>query len=288
MFLSPQSPINATSDAYHAIAIALCERAQATLPHRLDIAYGAHSQQRLDLYFPQESPAHGLPIFLNIHGGGWTHGFKEWMGLNALAIAAFPAVYASLSYRLAPAAKHPAQVEDCLSAVAWLAGHAGAFGGDPDRIHIGGHSAGAHIAALATLRTDLHTRHRIAPGTIKSCFGFSGLYDLRGAFGEPVLPGISPVPMLDDIADEADASPILAARKVSTRFHLSWGAQEPDVFSRNGTAFAEALVARGNAVETYVPDLDHFWIHLDQNRPESEWNRMLHAYMTGSPGNRRI
>lgn len=288
MFFNSQTPINATTDAYHAVAIALCEAAQAKLPHRLDIAYGTHSQQRLDLYFPQESPAHGLPIFLNIHGGGWTHGYKEWMGLNAPAITALPAIYASLSYRLAPAAKHPAQVEDCLAAIAWLAGHAGAFGGDPDRIHIGGHSAGAHIAALAALRTDLHGPCRLASGAIKSCFGYSGLYDLRGAFAAPVLPGLSAVPMLESAADEADASPILAVRKVATRFHLSWGAQEPAIFAHNGTAFVTALAAAGNKVETDVPDLDHFWSHLDQSRPESHWNRALQAHMTGTAGHRRV
>lgn len=282
MFLAPQSPINATCDAYHAIALSLCETAQASLPHRLDIAYGSHCEQTLDLYFPAESPASNLPIFLNVHGGGWTHGYKEWMGLNALAVTAFPAIYASLSYRLAPAAKHPAQVEDCLAAIAWLARHATSFGGNARSIHVGGHSVGAHIAALATLRADLQQAHGIGPDLIKSCFGYSGLYDLRGAHQAPVIPGISAVPMLEAAEDEADASPIVFARKVAARFHISWGAQEPDIFSHKGQVFADALRACGNRVTVQILDLDHFWIHLDQLRPDNDWNQALRAMMTGS------
>lgn len=282
MLLPRQLHINATSDAYHAAVLSLCEKAQASMPHKLDIAYGSHTEQRLDLYFPADYPASDLPIFLNIHGGGWTHGYKEWMGLNALAITSFPAIYASLSYRLAPAAQHPSQVEDCLDALRWLADHAGSFGGDPNRIHIGGHSAGGHIAAMATLRADIQKRHGIGPDLIKSCFAYSGLYDLRGAHNEPVLPGISPVPMLEDEAAEADASPLLFVRKVPTYFHISWGAQEIDVFTKGGQAFADALLACGNKVDTYVPDLDHFWIHLDQTRAECAWNHALYDRMIGS------
>lgn len=281
MLLVPQSSINATCDAYHGIALSLCRQARATLRHLIDLPYGDHPEQRLDLYFPAEAAAGPLPVFLNIHGGGWTHGYKEWMGLNALAVTGFPAIYASLSYRLAPAAKHPAQVEDCLDAIAWLVREIAALGGDPDRIHIGGHSAGAHIATLAALRTDLQEARNLAPGTIKSCFGYSGLYDLRGAHDAPLIPGISAIPMLNDRAAEADASPIAHVRPVPTAFHISWGAQEIALFHEGGRRFADALAACGNRVETAVPDLDHFWIHLDQIRPDSDWNRALRAEMAG-------
>ena len=279
MQLAQQSSINATSDAYHAVTVGLYEAAIARLPNRLDVEYGSHCEQKLDLFFPEASPAHDLPIMLNIHGGGWTHGYKEWMGLNAPVVTSFPAVYATLSYRLAPAAKHPDQVNDCLAAIAWLKEFASSFGGNPDAIHIGGHSAGAHLAAMAALRPDLQQAQGLAPDTIKSCFCFSGIYDLRGAHNRPVVPGISPVPMLESAQDEAEASPLLAMREVATRFYVSWGAQEIDVFKQNGSAFAEALRESGNTVEVATADLDHFWIHLDQIRPESEWNKQLRQWM---------
>ncbi|MBB3694489.1 alpha/beta hydrolase [Sphingomonas sp. BK580] len=277
--LRPQSSINATCDSYHGVAMALWRHAVAALPHRLDVAYGAHEEQRLDLFFPAQAAAAPLPIFLDIHGGGWTHGYKEWMALAAPEITSCPAIFVSLGYRLAPAAKHPAQLQDCLAAIAWLVRHAEEIGGDASRIHVGGHSAGAHLAALASLRTDLHAAFDVPPDVIRSCFCYSGLYDLRGAHGRAVMPGVSPVPMLADAGEEADASPLLAVREVDTAFHISWGQQEIIVFQDQGRAFADELVAAGNQVTADTPDLDHFWIHLDHARGDSEWVRALHAQM---------
>ncbi len=279
MILPAQSPINATCDAYHALCIALCQHARATLPHRSDVAFGEHPEQRLDIYCPPAPGAALLPIFLNIHGGGWTHGYKEWMALDALAITAFPAIYVSLGYRLAPDAKHPAQIEDCLAAIAWLGKNGESFGGDPRATHIGGHSAGAQIAVLASLRTDLQAAHGLPPGAIRSCFGYSGLYDLRGSHARPVVPGLSAAPMLASAADETDASPIAWARRVPTRFHLSWGAAETDDFTVGGRALADLLLAAGNDVTVSTPELDHFWMHLDHVRPDSAWNVALRATM---------
>lgn len=278
--LRPQSPINATCDAYHGAALALWRHAVMALPHRLDVPYGDDEEQRVDIFLPDQRTRGPVPVFLDIHGGGWTHGYKEWMGLAAPVVTAFPAIYVSLGYRLAPAAKHPAQVNDCLAAIAWLVRNAGSLGGDPTRIHIGGHSAGAHLAALAALRTDLHAAHGLAHGTIKSCFGYSGLYDLRGTHQRPVITGLSPVPMLTGADREADASPLLAVRKVDTAFHISWGTQEIADFTEKGRAFADALVAAGNRVTVETPDLDHFWMHFDHARSDSGWIRALRAHMT--------
>jgi acetyl esterase/lipase len=280
--LIPQTYINGTCDAYHGVAMALHDRACAGLRHRRDVAYGPHHEQRLDLFFPPDAVRAPLPIYLNIHGGGWTHGYKEWMSLNAPVVTAFPAIYATLGYRLAPEARHPAQLHDVLAAIDWLAREAAAFGGDPANIHIGGHSAGGHLAALASLRTDLHESAGIGPGLIRSCFAYSGLYDLRGAHSRPVVPGLSAVPMLANSDAEEEASPLCAMRRVPTVFHISWGAHESDDFKRGGRAFADALRKTGNEVITAEPDLDHFWIHLDQMRPESGWNIALRRRMTGT------
>ncbi|WP_277980235.1 alpha/beta hydrolase [Sphingomonas phyllosphaerae] len=278
--LRPQSSINATCDSYHGVAMALWRQAVAALPHRLDVPYGAAEEQRLDLFFPAQATAAGpLPIFLDIHGGGWTHGYKEWMALAAPAVTSCPAIFASLGYRLAPMARHPAQVQDCLAAIAWLVHHAGEIGGDASRIHVGGHSAGAHLAAMASLRTDLHAAHDLPPGVIRSCFCYSGLYDLRGAHARAEMPGVSPVPMLADASAEGDASPLLAVRKVDTVFHVSWGEQELAGFREQGRGFADALAAAGNQVAVETPDLDHFWIHLDHARGDSDWVRALYAQM---------
>ena len=106
--LPAQPPVNIRADAYAETALRLSRLAAMTVRTVLDVAYGPDKKQTLDIYLPPEGTPGPWPVFLNIHGGAWTHGYKEWMGLNAPAIVAFPAIYISLSYRLAPDHKYPA------------------------------------------------------------------------------------------------------------------------------------------------------------------------------------
>src|ERR1700679_3848618 len=138
--LPPQSRLNEAVDVYAATALNLSRLAATTCRCQLDIAYGTDPWQKLDIYLPRQQNLTGLPAFLNIHGGGWTHGYKEWMGLNAPPIVAFPAIYISVGYRLAPTNRHPAQLEDIFNALTWAQQHIAKFGGSPDRLFIGGHS----------------------------------------------------------------------------------------------------------------------------------------------------
>src|SRR5918995_3713692 len=73
--LKPQSPINIRADAYGQTALNLSRLAAMTTRCKLDIAYGSGAAQRLDIYMPADKFAKGLPVFINIHGGGWTHGY---------------------------------------------------------------------------------------------------------------------------------------------------------------------------------------------------------------------
>ena len=85
--LKPQSPINIRADAYGQTALNLSRLAAMTTRCKLDIAYGSGAAQRLDVYMPADKSAKGLPVFIKFR---WrrTHGYKEWMGLNAPANAA--------------------------------------------------------------------------------------------------------------------------------------------------------------------------------------------------------
>jgi acetyl esterase/lipase len=111
--------------------------------------------QCIDLFTPDEPPKSPLPILVWIHGGGWQDGDKrgalEW---KPARFTHDGFVLATVNYRLAPAFLYPSFMLDAARAVAWLHAHAGEFGGDPERIVLMGHSAGAHIAAL--LATDPH------------------------------------------------------------------------------------------------------------------------------------
>jgi acetyl esterase/lipase len=102
--------------------------------------------QSLDIYFPESRAKDPLPLLVWIHGGGWSGGNKAQPPfLNQLQRGY---VVASIEYRFSQKAKFPAQIQDCQAAIRWLRGSAEKYRIDPDRIGVGGGSAGGHLAAL--------------------------------------------------------------------------------------------------------------------------------------------
>jgi len=283
--LARQTPINLRADAYGETCLRLSRLAAASTRCTLDVAYGALPAQTLDIYFPSDGTLKDLPVFINIHGGGWTHGYKEWLGLNAPAIVEFPAIYVSVEYRLAPQARHPTQVDDCILALAWVYRNIAPLGGDPQRIHLGGHSAGAHIASLIALRPEKRAVHGLPLNVIKSCFPYNGIYDLRdlNIYGQPASAG----PNADLLArpeDAADASPMLFAETNDIPFFVVWAENDNGLVKAQGPAFITALQRSKSRVEALMlPLFDHFWTHIDQQRPENPWTRTLKAWMLGDP-----
>jgi triacylglycerol lipase len=118
-----------------------------------DIAYGSDPLQRLDVFTPDGAEGKKLPVLLFVHGGGFTRGDKHgnfypdnitlWAAKNGM-------VGVNIDYRLAPKDPWPAGVKDLASAIAWTKANIARYGGDPDRIVLFGHSAGAnHVADYA-------------------------------------------------------------------------------------------------------------------------------------------
>ena len=120
-----------------------------TIKAEVDITYGRTPEQelKLDVYRPKTG-GEKLPACVLVHGGGWIGGTKERFTALAIALAQKGYVVANIEYRLAPAAKYPAGVRDCLRAVRWVRANAARFGLDPQRIGAWGGSAGAHIVGL--------------------------------------------------------------------------------------------------------------------------------------------
>jgi len=102
--------------------------------------------QALDIYFPESPAEKPLPLLIWIHGGGWTGGSKAGMPyLNQLPRGY---VAASIEYRFSQKAVFPAQIQDCQAAIRFLRASAKKYSIDPERIGVGGASAGGHLAAL--------------------------------------------------------------------------------------------------------------------------------------------
>ncbi len=126
---------------------------QSQAPHApvmdLDIAYGSHERQKLDVYAPEN--ASGSPVLLYIHGGAWKVGNKRMVDDKPAFFTSQNWIFVSAGYRLLPDGQHPANVQDIASALAWIHDNIEKYGGNPDRIILCGFSAGAHLAALAAL-----------------------------------------------------------------------------------------------------------------------------------------
>lgn len=131
----------------------------------------------LDLYFPEK--AKNVPVFIFIHGGGFVEGGKDDYGYVASPFAASNIITIVPSYRLSPEHQYPAQINDIQDVVSWVYHNISAMGGDPKRIYLGGHSAGAIISASVALDTSWTLKRGLPIDVVKSCFPISAWYDLR-------------------------------------------------------------------------------------------------------------
>lgn len=116
------------------------------------IVSGAEHDVRCFLYRPPNSEA-ACPGYLHIHGGGYIMGSLEGSDISNLQLCAkLGIVILSVDYRLAPEHPIPAPLDDCYAGLAWLHQNAAELGVDPDRIGIGGESAGGGLAAALGIR----------------------------------------------------------------------------------------------------------------------------------------
>lgn len=109
------------------------------------IAYGPGQRQRLDVY---RAGGNDAPIVVYLYGGTWKTGRREIYGFLGRSLAKRGILTVVADYRLFPEVKFPAFPRDAGTIVAFVAEHARAWGGDPGKIFVMGHSAGAHSAAL--------------------------------------------------------------------------------------------------------------------------------------------
>jgi acetyl esterase/lipase len=158
-----------------------------------DIAYAPGPRGGLDVYRPKTASV-GAPIVVFIYGGGWDSGRKGDYTFVGAALASQGFVAVVPDYRIYPEVRWPAFLEDNARAVAWAKAHAVEYGGDPRKLFLMGHSAGAYNAAMLTLdprwlRAEGHDPHKDIAGMV----GLAGPYDflplhsgeLKTIFGPP-------------------------------------------------------------------------------------------------------
>ncbi len=144
-----------------------------------DISYGTNERNRLDVFVP-ETAGSALPVVIFVHGGGFTRGDKRGPGSpfydNIMLWAAKSGfVGVNMTYRLAPQNPWPAGAEDVASVARWVSDNIASRGGDPAKVFLIGHSAGAVHAASYVAHPNFHGPKGIG---LAGAALISGLYDI--------------------------------------------------------------------------------------------------------------
>lgn len=227
------------------------DQAKRELGATLDIAYGPSPAETLDI-FPCAD--HGRPVHVFIHGGYWQAMDKADFAFVAYGFRPKNAVTVTVNYALAPTVRMDEIVRQNRAALAWVWRNAPRFGGDPNRIHVSGHSAGGHLTAMMCL-TDWPS---FAPGLpkdlVKGGLAISGLFDL-----EPVRLCYLNDKLGLDAAEARRNSPIHLLPATAPELLFCVGDAETDEFLRQQAEFLAAWRARGlPAREIPAPGLHHF------------------------------
>ncbi|MBX3428984.1 MAG: alpha/beta hydrolase [Hyphomonadaceae bacterium] len=225
-----------------------------------DLAYAEGPRHGLDVYAPED--ASGRPVIVFIYGGSWSSGNKNDYAFAGAAFASRGFVTLIPDYRLVPDVRFPSFVEDCAAAVRWAADHAEDYGGDPSRIVLVGHSAGAYNAMMLALDAHFLRDAGVDAANVRGAVGLAGPYDFlpfdvdatRNAFGRAPEPDMT--------------QPVHFARRDAPPLLLLWGEADTTVGVRNIRGLETAIYEAGGRVETKTyPDVDHVDIMLALSRP---------------------
>lgn len=133
---------------------------------------------KLDVYAPADArPGQSLPVVIFYYGGGWVAGSRGGYGFAGSAYASKGFVTVVPDYRLVPGVRFPTFLQDSAQAVKWTRDHIARYGGDPKRISLAGHSAGAYNAAMIALDGHYLRDIGVDPKIIRSAALLSGPYD---------------------------------------------------------------------------------------------------------------
>lgn len=230
-----------------------------------DIAYGAAERHRLDVYRPAGA-AGDLPIVVFFYGGSWQGGDRRDYLFAAEALAAQGFLVVLPDYRVHPEVRFPAFMDDAAAALRWARDQSSRFGGDPGRMFVVGHSAGAHIAVLLSLDGRYLAAQGLSPADIRGTIGLAGPYDflplssarLKAVFGQDIGADLAATQPINFVAPDSAAPPML----------LASGADDEVVYPRNTVRLARRLRETGGVVEEiHYGGIGHYTILLALARP---------------------
>lgn len=239
------------------------------------VGWGELTDIPVRIYWPPVEQHDNLPVLVYYHGGGWAIGDLDTHDHVARAHSVgAEAIVVSVDYRLAPEHPYPAGVEDAWAALRWVGEHAAELGGDPERIAVGGDSAGGNLSAVMALRArdaggpplvfqllwyPVAVGDITAPSFIENADAYILNQDVISAFLTWYLPGAdlnNPAALPTDVAP-ANAETLAGLPPAFI------GTAEHDPLRDDGGRYAELLSAAGVAVQhSNEPTMVHGYVSL--------------------------
>ncbi|MDQ8756188.1 alpha/beta hydrolase [Sphingosinicella sp. LHD-64] len=251
-------------------------QSDGTPPRTAEIAYGPHPRQRLDF-----TPAAGreAPLVLFVHGGGWRRGDKRMAAHMAAYVRGRGFAFAAANYRLVPDATVAQQAGDVAAALARVMREPGV---DPRRILLIGHSAGAHLVALAGSDPAYLAAHRIPLSAIGGVAALDGAgYDVPRQMAQSgqFLRRLYTNAFGDDPAAQHQVSPIAhAAAPNAQRFLILHIASRPDDSGAQSQALGTALRRAGTQAEVAAVEGTHAQIFREWGTPGHRATALTDAF----------
>ena len=212
---------------------------------------------------PAKQGAAGKPVLVFFYGGGWANGSRLDYGFVARAFAARGYVVVLPDYRLVPQVRFPAFLEDAAAAVRWTHDNIARYGGDPNRIAVAGHSAGAYLAVMLALDDRYMKAAGASPGVIKAAIGLAGPYDFYPFVKRRSIDAMGRAP------DPLATQPITFARADAPPLLLVNGTADTEVRPRNAINLTAREQALGNTTTRLLlyPGLDHNDLIMAVSKP---------------------
>ena len=231
------------------------------------MAYGPTEIEKLDIYRAKESNA---PIFVYIHGGAWLSGEAKNNAFAAEMFVNAGAHFLSLDFIAIKDAGGDLRVmaEQVRRAIAWTYKNAASFGGDSNRLYIGGFSSGGHLCGIA-LVTDWQKDFGLPVDAVKGGLCMSGMYDIKrftGGYSDDNVYFNNP---MDFVQHEGDWGRLEALR----RMDIILATGKDDSLRHESERMSSVLWNKGigNALRLW-DGWSHDWPY---------WKKMLHTYMGG-------
>ena len=232
----------------------------------------ADGKDRLDVYAPPNATL--APVVVSFYGGALTAGDKSEQPYIGELFAKAGYVTVVVNYRLSPVVTHPAHVQDAAASVAWVKRNIAQYGGDPNKIFLIGHSAGAYLISLLLLDPRYLAAHQLKPSDIRGAVPVSAFFYVE-------RPGVGPdrpkYVWGTDAATWKDASPATYVRAGLPPMLLLYADGDEEWRRRQNVDFAVALQAAGDRyVETrMIAGRSHLTVWYKMEQGEEETSRAM-------------